>query len=160
MLKTRLTNSFLLIIIILIALCGLLIYSWGLPYIGQGIISNNPEFSHWYWPWLIFLWCTGIPCYIVLYFMWKILQDVRREKAFTEDNARRFKRIAQFTVADVILFMVGNIVLLLLNMNHPGVFLCSLGIAFVGVVIAVVALAFSHLTLRAAALQKQYDLTI
>ena len=159
MLRTRLTNC-LLIIIILMALCGLLIYSWGLPYYGQGIINSYPEFSHWYWPWLIFLWCTGVPCYIVLYFMGKILQSVRKGNAFTEDNAQRFKRIAQVTAADVALFLAGNIVFMLLNMNHPSVLLCSLGIAFVGVVIAVVSLAFSHLTLRAAALQEQYDLTI
>ena len=58
--------KYLMVIIFGMFLCGILIYLWGIPTIGHIITQNFPEFSYCYYPWLIFLWCTGIPCFIVL----------------------------------------------------------------------------------------------
>jgi len=70
------------------------------------------------------------------------------------------KSISVLSVLDAGFFFVGNIVLLLLNMSHPGVVLASFVIVFVGVAIAVASAVLSHLVKKAAALQEQSDWTI
>jgi len=57
-------------------------------------------------------------------------------------------------------FFVGNIILFLLSMSHPGVVIASLVIVFVGIAVAVAAAALSHLVKKAAVLQEQSDWTI
>ena len=57
-------------------------------------------------------------------------------------------------------FFLANLVLLLLNMNHPGIFLASLMIEFAGTAIAVAAAVLSHLVQKAAEIQKENELTI
>lgn len=152
--------KYLMVIIFGMFLCGILIYLWGIPTIGHIITQNFPEFSYCYYPWLIFLWCTGIPCFIVLGYMWKISASIFADQAFTSRNAIRLKRIAQLAAFNVIFFFAGNIIFLFLNMSHPSILICSLGIDFVGIAISVIAQALSKLATKAAALQDQYDLTI
>ena len=53
-----------------------------------------------------------------------------------------------------------NVILLLMNMNHPGILLMALGICAAGIAFAVTALALGHLVGRAAELQDDSDLTI
>ena len=142
------------------ALCGALVYLWGFPTIGKIILETYPEFSFCYYPWLIFLWITGVPCYVALFFIWKISQSIRRDQAFSYKNARRFRWISLLSLGDAAFFVAGNILFLFLNMNHPSVALCSLGIAFVGCAIAVACEALSHLAKKAAYLQEESDFTI
>ncbi len=53
-----------------------------------------------------------------------------------------------------------KLVLLFLNMSHPGVVLGSLLVVFAGAAAAVAAAALSHLVRKAALLQEENDLTI
>ena len=129
--------KYLMVIIFGMFLCGILIYLWGIPTIGH-----------------------IIPCFIVLGYMWKISASICADQAFTSRNAIRLKRIAQLAAFNVIFFFAGNIIFLFLNMSHPSILICSLGIDFVGIAISVIAQALSKLATKAAALQDQYDLTI
>ena len=148
------------LILVVIGICGLVIYFGVFPSYGQALVQANPEFSNRYWPWLIFLWISGIPCYTVLVFGWKIAANIGRDKAFSVDNAKYFKWIAWLAAGDGLFFFVGNIVFLLVNISHPGIVLCSLIIVFVGVAVAVTSAVLSHLVQKAADLQEQSDLTI
>ena len=64
------------------------------------------------------------------------------------------------SAADAGFVFIGNVLLLLLNMSHPGVLIASLIAVFIGVAVAVVAAVLSHLVKKAAVLQEQSDLTI
>lgn len=147
-------------IVLGMGICGLVINGFLIPFLGQDIISSYPEFSGWYHPWLIFLWLTGIPCYIALFFGWQIAGSIGRDESFTHKNAGRLKKISYLAIGDSVFFFGMNILYFDLNMNHPGVVVFSLFIAFVGVVIAVVAAVLSHLVKKAAVLQEESDLTI
>lgn len=147
-------------IVIGVGVGGLVFYCCLVPMIGQSIIAGYPEYSGWFYPWLIVLWVTGIPCYAALVFGWKIAGSIGRDESFTEKNASRLKMISYLAIADSVFFFLVNVVFWLLNMNHPGMVLCSLGIAFVGVSIAVGAAVLSHLVKKAAVLQKESELTI
>ncbi len=147
-------------ILIGVGICALAVYAGILPLYGQSLAAQYPEFSAAYWPWLVFLWLTAIPCGAALYFGWKIAANIGRDRSFSSENALYLKRIALLAVVDTVFFFIGNVVLLLMNMSHPGIVLASLIVVFLGIAATVAAAALSHLVLKAALLQEQSDLTI
>lgn len=153
-------SRYLKIIILGAAITGLIIYLWAIPEIGQSIAKQNPEFSHCYYPWLILLWATAIPCYCALFCCFKIAASLKSDKAFTAANGRLFKIIAVLALTDTSFFTLANLIFLFLNMNHPGIFLFSVLIMFAGIAIYVICSGLSQLVNKAAALQEQSDWTI
>jgi hypothetical protein len=157
--QTRL-SKWLKAVIIGTGICGIVIYLFVFPFLGHGIIIAYPQCSNWYWPWLIFLWVTAIPCYTALVSGWKITGEISKDNSFCVKNARRLRLISILAAVDSALVFIGNIVFLLLNMNHPGVFLLALFVVFAGIVITVVSAALSHLVLKAAKLREENEFTI
>lgn len=152
--------TWLKIILVGVGICGLVVYFVVFPSYGESLVNDYPEFSNRFWPWLIFLWISGIPCYAVLLFGWKIATYIGRDQSFSNANAKYLKWIAWLAAGDGIFFFVGNIVLLFTNMSHPGIALFSLLVVFAGVAVAVASAVLSHLVQKAAVLQEQSDLTI
>lgn len=148
-------------IIIGVGICGLIIYGIVIPVFGQTVaFIEKGVYDYCFWPWLIFIWITAIPCYIVLFFSWKIACNIGNDKSFTVANANYLKWISILAAFDAAFFFVGNIVYLFLNMNHPGIVLFSLLVVFAGVAVAIASAALSHLVLKAEVLQEQSDWTI
>ena len=143
-----------------IAVCGVILCGVLLPAIGRDLVLENPEFSSWYNPWIAVLWIAAVPCYLVLYNGWKLTVEIGRDRSFSMENAIYLKRISMLAIGDTGYFFLANLLLFLLNMNHPGIFLASLFVDFAGVVIAVVAAALSHRVQKAAVMQQEQDLTI
>ncbi len=140
--------------------CGLVVYGWIIPMLGQAVARNAPEFSYCYYPWLVFLWVTGVPCYIALALGWKISCNIGRNRAFTPETAKLLRWVSRLAAFDAGFFFLMNGIYLFLNMNHPGMVLASLLVAFAGAAISVVCAGLSDLVKRAHELQEQYDLTI
>ena len=152
--------SWLKFIIIGVGLCGLIVYALIVPMFGQAQVLEAPEFAYFYMPWLIFISLTAIPVYIALFFCWKVASNIGNDRSFSMDNARLLKWISWLAAADSAYFFIGNIVLLFMNMSHPGVTLMSLIVVFGGVAITIASAALSHLIVKAADLQEESDLTI
>ena len=146
--------------LIAVGLCGLAVCALILPSCAQSVLDAYPEMKDRYWAWLIFLWITALPCFAALIVGWRIAHNIGRDRSFSNENARHLKRISQLAAGDTAFFFAGNVLLMLLNMSHPGVLLASLLISLVGVAVTVAAAALSHLVLKAALLQEQSDLTI
>ena len=153
-------SKWLRIIIVGAGIFGLIVYFVIIPSYGVSMRTLYPEFSDRFWPWLIFIWLTAVPCYAALVFGWKIALNIRKDRSFSKENAQYLKWISVLAAIDSAYFFVGNIVLLFSNMSHPGITLFSLLIVFVGVAISVASAVVSHLVQKAAALQEQSDLTI
>ena len=143
-----------------IGVCGLIVFFAILPTIGDSLHASYPEFAGWHWPWMIFLWCTSIPCFLVLALGWMIAVNIGADRSFSSENAQLLRRIAWLAAGDTVFFFAGNVLLFFLNMNHPGILLISLLICFAGVAVTVAAICLSHLVQKAADLQEQSDLTI
>lgn len=153
-------SKWLKFILVGVGICGTIVYFVIIPSYGASLVSLYPEFSNRYWPWLIFLWATAVPCYSALALGWKIASDIGADHSFTKKNASRLKWVSWLAAFDAAFFFIGNIVLLFANMSHPGIVLLSLLIVFAGVSIAVAAAVLSHLVNKAAMLQEESDLTI
>lgn len=147
-------------VIVGVGICALLVYLFLIPGCGKSLAARYPEFANRYWPWLIFLWATGVPCFAALGLGWKIAASIGMDRSFTLSNARLLKWISYLAAGDSVFFFLGNVALLLCNMSHPGVTLFSLLVVFAGIAVTVAAAALSHLVQKAAALQEQSDLTI
>ena len=153
-------SNWLKLILIGVAICGLVVYAFVVPMYGLCLRSMYPEFTNRFWPWVIFIWVSGVPCFTVLIYAWKIASNIGNDQSFTDQNAALLKNISVLSALDAAFFFVGNIVLLFLNMSHPGIVIASLVIVFVGVAVAVASAALSHLVKKAAVLQEQSDWTI
>ena len=158
--KQSTLSKWLKFIIIGVGVCGILVYALFVPEFGRSTVEANPEFIGWFVPWLVFLSVTALPCYAALVLAWKIAVNIGRDRSFSTENARYLKWISFLAAGDALYFFIGNVVMLALNMNHPGVALASLLIVFAGLAVTVASAALSHLVGKAAALQEQSDLTI
>ena len=126
----------------------------------EQLIERYPEFSGWYWPWLIFLWAVGIPCYAVIILLLKIASKIANNRSFSIENANYLKWISWIAAIDSAFFFVGNAVFMLLGMSHAGVLIGMMILLLFGIAISVAAAVLSHLVKKAAALQEENDLTI
>ena len=107
-------------IILGVGLCILIVYVFVVPMFGRTIVDDAPEFAGWYVPWLVFISITAVPVFIALFFCWKVANNIGNDRSFSMDNANLLKWISWLAAADSAYFFIGNIVLLLLNMSHPG----------------------------------------
>lgn len=147
-------------IIIGMGLFGAVVYACVLPVSGREIAEQYPEFAYCYWPWLIFLWITAVPCYLVLLKAWLIAKSIGEGHPFTLENAKRLKTVSMLAAGDSAFLFVGNVWLLICNCNHPGILLMFMAVVFLGLAFSVTAAALSHLVYKAALLQEDNDLTI
>jgi len=142
--------------VILAAVCGI-IACGSLPSFGSSIAAVYPEYAHLYLPWLIFLWLTSVPLFILLFFIWKISTAIIKETVFTVPTARVVRICATILFATTGLFITGNVVFLLLGMSHPGVLFLSLIADVFVIALAVVLAVLSRYLTKAAALQEEAD---
>ena len=147
-------------VIIGTGICGTVIYFYVFPFWGRDIVASNSEFTSWYWPWLIFLWVTSIPCYATLVCSWKIAKEIGNDNSFCRENANLLKLISLLAAGDSVFLFTGNIVLLLLKMNHPGIVLLAFFVVFAGIAVTITSAALSHLVFKAAILREESELTI
>lgn len=142
-----------------VGVVGLLGY-YGIIKLGLATVEEAPEFAYAFWPWVIFSGLFALPCFVAVYLALRISLDLGRGNAFTKVNARRLKIVSRMAIFDALYFFAGNILLLFLNMNHPGILIASLLVVFIGIVISLLAEALSRLTAGAEGLKEENDLTI
>lgn len=148
------------IIILLMAVCGVAIYLYVMPTLLMPLITISFESSLVSNIWLIILWISAIPCYIVLIFGWMIARNIGIDKSFSISNSKYLKNIMIVTIVDSAYFFIINIVMLKLNMSSVLIFVISMVLIFAGIVVATASACLSHLVLKASKLQEQSDLTI
>lgn len=127
------------ILVVLIGLCGLLFYGGALPLLGKNIVLQIKN-QFFFWPWLAFMWTTAAPCYIVLFFLWKIANIIAQGRGLSEKTAQYLKHIAMLAAFTALWFLAGNCLLLFLKMSHTVVFILSLTLIIFGILVAVAAL--------------------
>ncbi|MBA4385593.1 MAG: hypothetical protein C0410_12715 [Anaerolinea sp.] len=158
--SSRTSGSLMRISVIAAAICSLFLCLYVIPSLGQSIIVKNPEFSSWFWPWLVFTWLVALPCFAILVFVWKVSGAVMGETVFTLQTAKWVKMGAVLLLSDAAFVFVGNVLLLLLNMNHPGILLLSvMGVIFV-IALALLASVLSRYLTKAAILQEESEGTL
>lgn len=158
--KQKNLSGWLKLITIGMALIGAVLYLAVFPVLGSEAVHKYPEYSHCFYPWIIFLWLTAVPCYLVLIFAWKISGNIGNDNSFCKKNADMMKNISVLAALDSAFFFAGNIVYWFIGYNHPSILLASFIVVFIGVAISVDSAALSHLIYKAADMKEENDLTI
>lgn len=148
------------VIIILFALSGLIVYGHVIPFFADNLRYWNPEYAYAYWPWMILVMATAVPCYISLVFIWKLVSNFKKKQSFYSENAKLLKWIAKLAIGDSVFFLLGNLLMAILGIHHGPFFLLAMFLILVGTTIAVCTTILSGLFSRAASLQEKDDLTI
>jgi len=143
--------------VIIVAICGIVVCYYLLPALGMSIRDNNPEYANFYFPWLIFLWVTIIPCFVVLVFIWKVSTAIKLETVFTFKTASFFATCTVILFCDVVFFFTGNIVFLVLGLNHVWILFLALIAGIFGITLTVLMALFSRYLTKAATLQEEVD---
>ena len=144
--KQKKLANWLKVMIVGVGICGALLALLVLPALGKSIMMCSL--------------LTGLPCYIALWCSWQIMSNIANDKSFTVENAEYLKKISFLATVDVVFLLAWNVVLFVLKISDVNVLLVCLLIDFMGVVIAIIFAALSHLVGKAADLQEQSDFTI
>lgn len=157
MVKYEQNSKYLKILTVTAAILGVIIYLFAVPYFGSMVAEYAPEFSYCFWPWVIFIWITAIPVGRALFLCFMLATDLGCGRAFSLRSAKSLKGIADCAVIDSALFLLGNIVYLLLGINHPSIFIFSLFICFIGLGIFIVGKTLSQLISEAHELKSENE---
>ena len=148
------------IIIIGTAVCGLIIYAGIIPHFLRYLVEQNSFAEKNTLPWLISIWVSAIPCYVVLILGWFVSSNIGKDNSFSKENARHLKWVSFMALIDVVYYFVINLIFLIADMSHPFVMGIALIICFCGPAFSVVTAALSHLVDKASVMKEENDLTI
>ncbi len=148
--------------IIIIGICGLLTCLFLVPTsIGQGTLKdiswgtlNTSEF----WIQYIFHWIVSLPCFWLLVIAWQITLDMDQGRLFLSQNAIRVNRATAILIIDIMAFVIGNIIFVLLGWSSW--FVLHIFVAITGLLLSVFMYILSKYLMRAAILQEESDLTV
>ena len=159
--KQKTLAIMLMAVIIGVAVCAAVVYVFVIPELGRSLAEmGGGEIRNMYSPWIWFVSFTSVPVAAALAIAFLIALNIRRDRSFCMQNARFLAVIGILAAADTLYFFIGNIVLLFLNMNHPGLFLFDMLVCFFGLAVTLICAALSHYTRKAAELRADADLTI
>ena len=147
-------------IIIGVGICGLITYTVIMPRFGAYLVRQNSMLERNVMPWLILIWLSAIPCYVVLFLGWKVANNIGADKSFSYDNAKYLKWTSYLAMGDSIFLFLANVIFLLLDMSAAAVMLVIGIIVFIGIAISICAAALSHLVIKAAEIQEENELTV
>ena len=144
--KQRKLANLLKMMIIGVGVCGLFVYAMVIPPLGRAM--------------LFAVLLTAIPCYVALVHSWQVMSNIANDESFTVENAKLLGVIASLARIDSVFLLVWSVLFFTIKLTNLQIFVVSLFIVFIGIVVAAIFAALSHLVLRAADQQDQYDLTI
>ena len=171
--KQKELSILLRIVVILCCLVWLVFANWFGRMLGLAVMEDAYVVA---FPLLLCLML--LPPLLVFWDAWKIFTQIGKNNSFCVENARRLRRISfcalADTVLDVILLVYGvvdrfrfvsrfapdDVIMAALDDDMFLAVVKFLFVAFIGVAVTVAAAALSHLTLKAADLQDENDLTI
>ena len=159
-----------------VVLCGLVwlfFANWFGRMLGLAIVEGVYALAY-----PLFLCLMLLPPLVVFWDAWNIFTQIGRNNSFCVANARRLRRISHCALIDTVLVVIMIVYGLIYRFATFAADMASsdiislfgndlfeavirwLFVAFVGVAVTIAAAALSHLTLKAADLQDENDLTI
>ena len=131
-----------------------------LPGLAQSAALHNPEFAYLRIPVLIGIYVTALPFVLALYQAYRLLNDIDNENAFSNYASTSLVLIRKCSIMIIILYVIGMLVLAILQALHPGIAILGLVIIFTTLVIAIFTDVLHDLFLRALEIKLENDLTV
>ncbi|NTU88707.1 MAG: DUF2975 domain-containing protein [Actinobacteria bacterium] len=124
------------------------------------LIERFPDLAICYWPLLAIVWVIAIPLLLIGILAWMIFVEIGNDNSFSEINAKRLRRAGILAFVDAIICLVSLTLFTALGLLVTELLLVFV-VGLVGcITLALICVALSHLTIKAAALKADNDLTI
>ena len=109
---------------------------------------------------IVFLWITAIFCYFILFFFWKILNEISNDNSFSMENVKNFKNmgiigvliIAEYFIRIIVWLIKGEIEFIPLSYTLLKI--------FVFIIFVILCYAMSKLVQNAYEIKQENELTI
>ncbi|ACV22189.1 Protein of uncharacterised function (DUF3036) [Slackia heliotrinireducens] len=145
---------------IILGICCVVMAFVVMPVKGQQLAALHPDLAYLFVPCLIGGWIGLAAPLAMTVIAFPMFRNIANGDSFTDENARILKKISYLAGFDVLLLLVAIVVFVFVGALYLGAFMALVtGIVVMGSV-AIVAAALSHLTLKAAQLQAENDLTV
>ncbi len=144
-------STWLKVILLGAAVCVVVIFIYLMPRVGQQLFDDQGgQFAPGYWPWMVLIWVSALPCCAALAFGWLIAVNIGHDRSYSLENARLLRWISALAAGDSAFLFLGSILYLLLNLSTPVATLISILVVFLGAAASVTAAALSHLVFKEA----------
>lgn len=155
----KLLSALTRIAILIIGICGLLSCLLWIPIsIGNGTLQHLPWESLSFLIQYVFHWIVSLPCFVLLFFAWKITSSMNSGKLFLQKNAVYASYASIILAIDISIFLIGNILFSILGWSNW--ILLHILIAVIGLVVSIFMYVLSKYLIRAALLQEESDFTV
>ncbi len=88
------------------------------------------------WGLLTFLWSTSVPCFFILFKLWKISGNIKKERIFFNENLIELRKILKILCIDSIFFIIGHTFFAILGWNPFALFGYIMGV--IGLVLSAI----------------------
>lgn len=153
-------SKWLKVITILVGAAGILFFFVVMPFMANDVAVAYPEAAYLKWPGMIYGWGIGVICYAILYQFWKVCVEIGHDNSFSAENAKAFATISRLATFMAVVWFGGMIFLIAVRCLGPAYGIFMILIAFICIVVAVLAAALSHLIYKSYELRQENELTI
>lgn len=148
------------VITIITGLAGVIFFFLIMPVMAADVAEMYPEVAYMKWPGMIYGWSIGVLCYAILFQFWKVCVEIGRDNSFSAENAKSFKVISRLAVLLAVVWFAGLVFLAIMKCLGPAYAIFMILIAFICIVVGVLAAALSHLVYKSYELRQENELTI
>ena len=123
--------------------------------------ESFPELAFLFWPGLIWLWAIGLTYLTAMYYYFRIVLNIGKDRSFTPENARGLSRIAFWMCAAGVLWLASEVLPgLIWGIEFGAEWLALLLAAVASFAMGMLAWALGKLLARAVQLKEENDLTV
>lgn len=146
--------------VVLVSIIILILLVFEIPDIANYFEREAPEFAHIKLPLLLGIYSTGIPFFIAVFYVFKLLKLISKDAVFKMNSIDHLDVISKCCIGEIILYSLGLIYLYIENAMQPGIILLSLFIIFVAFILYIFIEILKELLLKAVEIKRDNDLTI
>ena len=164
--KNQTASALLLAILACLGVFGLVFFLWLLPACARIILdltlddTYGTRFGTFYYAWIGFAWASAVPCYAALCCAFRVARGMGRGEAFSRTTARDIDRFALCALVDACFVLAVNVLYLILDLSHPGIFLLFVLVELFGAAIFILFRILAAYVLQAAILREEQELTV
>ena len=121
---------------------------------------NIAPLDAWPAPTMVLAFIAAVPVAAIGINCWLIFTDIGNDKSFSVVNARRLRTVSIVALVEAVVFIVIAAVCSFVQVLVPGMFIVFFICVIVSFTLCIIGAALSHLTLKAAVIQDENDLTV
>ncbi|WP_442599896.1 DUF2975 domain-containing protein [Neobacillus sp. D3-1R] len=133
---------------------------FALPSLASYTAHMYPEFAFLKYPVLTGLYFSVIPFFFALYQSYNLLNVIKLKKAFSEAAVIPLRRIMICAMIITIIYVIGMLLMAVLNTLLPGIAIIGIAVIFASLVIAFFSAVLQQLLRNAIELKSDNELTI